>query len=96
METKEFTEERKRKAAVAIEYIPGSFAPKIVAKGKGVVAENILSKGKEHNIKTYQDKDLVKDLLNTDIGNYIPQELYYAVAQVLVFINELDKRKGAL
>ena len=87
-----FTEERKKKAAVAVQYTPGSFAPQIVAKGKGVVAENILTQGKAYNVKTYKDKSLVDELTKSDIGSHIPQELYYAVAQVLVFINELDKK----
>ena len=90
--SEEFSEERKRKTAVAIQYKKGSHAPHIVAKGKGVVAEKILEMGAKHKVHTHENEELVKELLRSDIGDFIPQELYYAVAQVLVFINELDKR----
>lgn len=84
-------EKRKRKAAVAVKYTQGQIAPKILAKGKGVVAENILSQGKDHSVETYKNEELVNELIKSDIGSYISQDLYFAVAQVLAFISELDE-----
>ena len=81
-----------RKKAVAINYNPEDDAPKVLAKGAGYVAEKILEKGKESDIKIYEDPSLVEDLTCVDLGHQIPPELYKAVAQVLVFINELDKK----
>ena len=86
--------QRKRKTAVAIQYKEGDAAPQIIAKGKGVVAENIVEQAKATGVETYKNEELVAELTKSDIGQYIPEELYYAVAQVLVFINELDARSS--
>ncbi|MCL1936418.1 MAG: EscU/YscU/HrcU family type III secretion system export apparatus switch protein [Defluviitaleaceae bacterium] len=89
---KEYIKDKKRKTAVAISYNPEDIAPKVIAKGKGYVAENIINKATQNNIKTYKDEKLVEELTRTDIGSHIPQELYLAVASVLVFINDLDRK----
>ena len=85
---------KKRKVAVALQYDVSEVAPKVLAKGAGIVAEKIVEKGKENDIAVHEDALLVEDLTRLDIGEHIPPELYLAVAQVLVFINEIDKRGG--
>ena len=82
----------KRKKAVALRYDIEDTAPNVIAKGAGTIAEKILEKGKEADIKIYEDPSLVEELTQLGLGEQIPQELYTAVAQVLVFINELDKK----
>lgn len=80
-----------RKKAVALKYDEGEdIAPKVIAKGERKVAENILEKAKEHNIPVYKDKKLASQLSNLEIDDNIPQELYEAVAQVLLFITKID------
>ncbi len=81
----------KNKRAVAIKYTNGDAAPKVVAKGQGYVAEKILEKANDAIIPVYKDEKLVKELSSVEIGSNIPQELYEVVAQVLVFISDLDK-----
>ena len=82
---------RKEKKAVALKYDEGEdIAPKVIAKGERKVAENILEKAKEHNIPVYKDKKLASQLSNLEIDDNIPQELYEAVAQVLLFITKID------
>lgn len=82
---------REEKKAVALKYDEGEdIAPKVIAKGKRKVAENILEKAKEHNIPVYKDKKLASQLSNLEIDDNIPQELYEAVAQVLLFITKID------
>ena len=83
--------QKKRKKAVAIQYDTSEIAPKVLAKGAGIVAEKIVEKGALSDIAVHEDAVLVEDLTRLDIGEHIPPELYLAVAQVLVFINELDK-----
>ena len=85
----------KRKKAVALGYKLQEAAPKVLAKGSGHLAEKILEKGKEADIKIHEDAALVAELTNLDLGEQIPPELYTAVAQVLIFINELDKNAAA-
>ncbi|EJU21592.1 putative FlhB domain protein [Peptoanaerobacter stomatis] len=82
------------KKAVALKYDEGEdIAPKVIAKGERKVAENILEKAKEHNIPVYKDKKLASQLSNLEIDENIPQELYEAVAQVLLFITKLDSEQ---
>ena len=85
---------KKRKKAVAIQYDASEIAPKVLAKGAGIVAEKIVEKGKLSDIAIHEDAFLAEDLTRLDIGEHIPPELYTAVAQVLVFINELDRGGG--
>ncbi len=61
-------------------------APKVVAKGKGIVAENILERAEEHDIPVYEDEKLSRQLYNLEIGQEIPPELYHVIAEVLVLL----------
>ncbi|MGN7470261.1 EscU/YscU/HrcU family type III secretion system export apparatus switch protein [Brevibacillus sp. SAFN-007a] len=84
--------ENKRKQAVALKYQAGAMeAPKVVAKGKGFVAENILKTAKEHHIPVQEDPSLVEVLGKLDLDQQIPPELYQVVAEVLAFVYRLDK-----
>ena len=89
-------EENKRKQAIALSYEPGDEAPKIVASGTGIVAERIIEKAKESQVEIYEDSKLADTLSRLDIGEYIPQELYGVVAEILVFVDHLDKLKGKI
>jgi flagellar biosynthesis protein len=83
------------KTAVAIEYVPGEAAPKILATGKGVIADKIIERAKESNVPTYRD-ELADTLSRLKIGDMIPTELYEVVAEILVFVNDLDKLKAKI
>ena len=89
--TEEF--KRKNKTAVALEYLPGDEAPKILATGKGLVAERIIEEAKKSDVPVHKDAKLARSLSNLDIGDYIPPELYQVVAEVLLFVDKLDKIK---
>ncbi len=82
------------KKVAALKYNPKDTAPKIIAKGKGVLADHILEKGATHSIPTYEDSCLVETLLQLDIGQEIPPELYEIIAEILIFIQDLDTIKG--
>lgn len=86
----------KNKTAVAIAYDPGDTAPKILATGKGAVAERIIEAAKENDIPFYQDNKLAQTLSKLQIGDTIPPELYEVVAEILVFVDDMDKMKGKL
>ena len=81
----------KIKSAVALEYNPKEEAPKIIATGKGILAEKIIEKAKEANVPIHQDENLAKTLSKLEIGDMIPPELYNAVAEVLVFVDAMEK-----
>ncbi|MFP4697518.1 MAG: EscU/YscU/HrcU family type III secretion system export apparatus switch protein [Eubacteriales bacterium] len=82
----------KVKKATAIRYDINEEAPTVIAKGKGYIADKIIEKGIEEEIRFYEDEDLVESLSNIEIGSYIPPELYEVVSEVLIFIDEIDKR----
>jgi len=84
----------KPKQAVALRYQEGIHeAPKVVAKGKGYVADNILQKAKEHRIPIQEDPSLVEVLGKLDVNQQIPPELYQVVAEVLAFVYRLDNKR---
>ena len=74
----------KPKIAVALEYTPGEQAPKILATGRGYIAD----------VPVYADSKLADTLSKLEIGEMIPPELYTVVAEILVFVDECDKIKG--
>ncbi|MGM0844582.1 MAG: EscU/YscU/HrcU family type III secretion system export apparatus switch protein [Bacillota bacterium] len=85
----------KRKQAVALQYeADRQQAPKIIAKGKGIIADNILERAKQHNIPVQEDRSLVELLGSLDINESIPEELYQAVAEVFAFLYRVDKEAG--
>lgn len=84
------------RTAIAIEYVPGEAAPKILATGKGTVADRIIEKAKESNVPTYKDDKLADTLSRLKIGDMIPPELYEVVAEILVFVNDVDKLKAKI
>ena len=86
----------KEKTAVAVAYNPGEVAPKILAVGKGEVAEKIIEKAKENDVPFYQDNKLAETLSRLEIGDAIPPELYEVVAEILVFVDDMDRMKGKL
>ncbi len=85
--------DEKEKKAIALRYERGKdSAPKLVAKGKGYIAQKIIELAKEHNVPVIQDEKLLAASYNLDLYEEIPPELYRAVAKVLVFVEKLKKR----
>lgn len=85
-----------QKTAVAVAYEPGERAPRILASGKGEVAEKIIEKAKEKDVPLYKDNKLADTLSKLKIGDAIPPELYEVVAEVLVFVDDMDRLKAKL
>ena len=88
--------EAKQKPAVALSYTPGERAPKILATGKGEVAERIIETAKENDVPLYADDKLVSTLAKLKIGDMIPPELYDVVAEILVFVDDMDRLRGKI
>lgn len=82
------------KKAAALHYDQQkSGAPQVVAKGRGKMAERIMALAREHDIPMVQDRNLVQVLEALDLNTEIPPELYQAVAEVLVFVYRLNRKK---
>jgi flagellar biosynthesis protein len=81
------------KQAAALSYdMESDPAPRIVAKGKGLVAERIIEMAEEYGVPLYEDPTLVEMLVKLDLGDAIPYELYQVVAEVLSFIYRIENR----
>ncbi len=82
-----------RKKAAALKYRQGvDAAPKVVATGRGWLAERIISLAREHGVPIHEDKALVEILSTLDMYEETPPELYRAVAEVLTFIYKMNGR----
>lgn len=77
-----------RKTAVAIG--GGTGVPKVLATGRGDVAQRILDWAKEKGMAIEKDADLAQLLANLDMGDSIPEEVYMAVAEILYYIYEVN------
>ncbi|MFC7061226.1 EscU/YscU/HrcU family type III secretion system export apparatus switch protein [Halobacillus seohaensis] len=83
---------QRRKEAIALGYeSEQQSAPRLMAKGKGYVAENILAKAKEEGVPIQEDANLVELLSQLNINEQIPEELYHVVAEVFAFIYRADQ-----
>ncbi|QOY34452.1 EscU/YscU/HrcU family type III secretion system export apparatus switch protein [Anaerobacillus isosaccharinicus] len=85
-------EEREKKQAVALSYhTENDRAPKIVAKGKGYVADELIKEALKHNVPIQEDASLVGLLSQLEINEAIPEQLYDVVAEIFAFVYRIDK-----
>ena len=79
--------------AVAMKYkIYEDNAPKVVAKGSGEIAKKIIEKAKEFDISIFKNEELTNMLMNVDIDEEIPAELYKAVVEVFVWLKKTEEK----
>ena len=84
-----------QRKAVALKYeAERDLAPKVIAKGRGHVAEHILETAQKNAVPVYQDKTLVNMLMALEIDREIPPELYKAIAEVMAYVYKMDKSHG--
>ncbi len=76
--------------AVALAYGQTDAAPRVVARGKGLIAEQIISKAREHGVYVHESPELVALLTQVDIDEHIPPQLYLAVAELLAWLYRLE------
>lgn len=80
------------KKAAALSYKEGEDAPKVTAFGKGEIAERIIKTAQENDVPLYENADLVTTLLQLDLGQEIPRELFNVVAEILVFVSSIENK----
>ena len=85
-----------KKVAVALSYNPKDLAPTVIASGKGLIAEKIIDTAKENDVPLYEDKKLANTLSKLELVDAIPPELYSVVAEILVFVDRMDKIKSKI
>jgi len=80
-----------RREAIALAYAQSDAAPRVVAKGKGFMAEQIIAKAKEHGVYVHESPEMVALLMQVDLDQHIPAELYLAVAELLAWLYKVEK-----
>ena len=76
--------------AVAIAYMTGESAPKVVAKGRGLLAAEIIKRARENGVFVHESKELVALLMQVDLDKHIPPALYRAVAELLAWLYHIE------
>ena len=87
---------RKQQSAVALAYRDGEAAPKVVAKGQGLIAEQIIGRAQEAGVFVHESKELVALLMNVDLDSQIPPALYRAIAELLAWLYHVESAQGAI
>lgn len=81
-----------RAQAVALAYEAHSVAPRVIAKGEGLLAEAILQRAQESGIPVKIEPEVLALLMKLEVEDYIPPALYLAIAEILAWAYELDKK----
>lgn len=87
-------ERQEKPAAVALRYdAEDDAAPRLLAKGRGEVAERILAIAAEHGIPLHEDRDLVRLLMVLDLDIEVPPHMYRALAEILAHVYRVNGRR---
>ncbi len=78
-------------SAVALAYREEQIAPKVIAKGRGLIAEEIIRRAKEAGIYVHESRELVALLMQVNLDDRIPPQLYVAVAELLAWLYRLEQ-----
>lgn len=89
------TPDDSQKSAVALAYRETDAAPRVVAKGRGLIAEEIIARAREHGVYVHESAELVSLLMQVDLDERIPPLLYRAVAELLAWLYQMEKLRPA-
>lgn len=82
-----------REEAVALTYTPGEAAPRVVAKGRGLIAQEIIARAREAGVFVHESPELVGLLMQVDLDERIPPQLYVAIAELLAWLYKVEARE---
>lgn len=83
---------KQRRKAAALQYEENYSAPIVSASGIGIIADKILENAEKNDIPVVYNKELTDLLCNVDVGDSIPPDLYDAVAHIIAYVTNLDRR----
>jgi flagellar biosynthesis protein len=83
--------ESPRAEAVALAYSAGDSSPRVVAKGRGLIAREIIERAREAGVFVHESPEMVALLMQVDLDSHIPPQLYIAVAELLAWLYKLEK-----
>jgi len=82
-----------RAEAVALAYSAGDAAPRVVAKGKGLIAKEIIARAREAGVYVHESPEMVALLMQVDLDERIPPQLYVAIAELLAWLYKTERGK---
>lgn len=80
-----------KRSAVALAYKETDAAPRVVAKGRGLIADEIIAKARQHGVFVHESPELVGLLMQIDLDDRIPPQLYLAIAELLAWLYVLER-----
>ena len=80
-----------RRTAVALTYETGASAPRVVAKGRGLIAQTIIERATQAGVYVHESPELVALLMQVELDEAIPPQLYIAVAELLAWLYRLER-----
>lgn len=86
----------KQRQAVALAYGAGDAAPRVVAKGRGILAQAIIDRARDAGVYVHESPELLSLLMQVDLDQHIPPELYLAVAELLAWLYALEQGKSGV
>lgn len=90
------TPDESHKSAVALAYRETDAAPRVIAKGRGLIAEEIITRAREHGVYVHESAELVALLMQVDLDERIPPLLYRAVAELLAWLYQMEKLRSGV
>ena len=84
-----------RSEAIALTYSAGDGAPRVVAKGRGLIAQEIIARAREAGVYVHESPELVALLMQVDLDSHIPPQLYVAVAELLAWLYRVEQGEAA-
>jgi flagellar biosynthesis protein len=87
--------DQKRQSAVALAYQGKDSAPRVVAKGRGLIAQAIIERAREHGVFVHESEELVGLLMQVELDQNIPPQLYLAVAELLAWLYRLERGESS-
>lgn len=94
-DNQEASTDARQQQAVALAYTPGEAAPRVVAKGKGLVAQEIIERAREAGVYVHESPELLGLLMQVDLDDRIPPQLYVAVAELLAWLYKVEARTAS-
>lgn len=88
----EGTPGKERSLAIALAYASGDTAPRIVAKGRGLIADEIIRRAREYGVFVHESPELVTLLMQSNLDDHIPPQLYVAIAELLAWLYRLEQQ----
>ena len=79
-----------QRQAAALAYREGDAAPRVIAKGRGLIADAIVEKVRANGIYVHESRELLALLMQIDLDSHIPPQLYVAVAELLAWLYRLE------